>query len=147
MVFLGSYLVSAFLLGLLHNSCFSNIHCIYLHISLFPLSFLATNNTFPPVLLFFTFLYALLLVCHGIVVLFLFSTLSFQVHRFSLPLVLVLPQLTIPHPLVFSSLTALVLLLSWLLLCPSPVLFLFFPLGFPPQSTSLLLFLLSFVST
>ena len=130
MVFLELYLVSAFLLGLLHSSCFSNTYYIYLYISLLLLLFLVTNNSFPLILLFSTFLYALLLVCHSIVILFLFSTLSFQVCRFGFPLVPVLSQLTTSHSLVFLSLITLIPLLSWLLFHLPSVLFLFFPSGF-----------------
>ena len=58
MVFLGSYLVLAFLLEPLHDSCSSDMYCIYSCTSLLPLSFLATNNFFLPILLSSTFLYA-----------------------------------------------------------------------------------------
>jgi len=146
MVFLGLYLVSAFLLELLYDFCSSNIHHIHLCTSLLSLSFLVTNNFFLPTLLFSIFLHALLLVCYGAVVLFLFLALL-QIHRFDLSLVPVLSQLITLYFLVFSSLITLVSLPSWLLLCPPFVLFLFFPLSFPSQSIFFLLTLLLFVPT
>ena len=97
MVFLESYLVSAFLLEPPYDFCSFNMHCIHLYTSPPPSSFLATNNFFPPILPSSIFPYALLLVCCSAVVLFLVSALL-QVHKFNLSLSLS----SIDHFLSFS---------------------------------------------